>query len=417
MATPTITFRPNHPKNKDGSFKTSPCPILVEVYTKTFRTELSTGLKVYPANFTDGRATNKEKDYRAINTELARIETDIVGVCLTSHGSAGSDLKSLIRAAVRGEVKVIDEKKTVIPWIENFIKEAKVKPKTKQVYNSSLDHLKNYAAGAGLTLTWESFDLNFYGAFTQFLYDIPHCDNTVGKVIKTLKTFLSEAFERDLHQNLNFKKKSFRVISAPVDTIYLDEKEIDQFESAEVPADLIPSQKLFVFACEVGLRYSDLVQLNPNNLVTTLAGHRLDVTTKKTGEDVKISLSDRAKMLWDGWQGLPPRIPNPTFNENIKLVAEKARITKPCQRRDTIKGDVKIEWLPKFKMVTAHTARRSFATNSFLKGIPNETIMAVTGHRTEKAFKKYIKVDKEQHAAIMQKHFNKGTEEQKQKAG
>lgn len=407
MATPRISFRPNHPFNKDKSLKTTPCPILVEVYSKSLRTELSTGLKVYPANFVDGRATSKEKDYRTINTELARIETAIMDVI--ENSKPADDLKALVRSAVRGEdpKASIDQKKTVETWIESFIKEAKVKDSTKQVYRATLKHLKDYAGPRSIRLEWDIFGLAFYMEFTAYLYSIGHCDNTVGKTIKTLKTFLSEAFERDLHTNLSFKKKGFKVIQTQVDEIYLTEKEINSFDKAEVEPEFVPAQKLFVFACDVGLRYSDYARLGPNNLVTTLDGFRLDVTTQKTGEDVKIALTERAKRIWDSWNGLPPKIANQVFNRQIKEIAEKAGITEQVQSRNTIKGVVKLEWLPKCKMVTAHTARRSFATNAYSAGMPVKTIMSITGHTTEKAFNKYIRFSKAEHASIMQEFLRR----------
>lgn len=57
-----------------------------------------------------------------------------------------------------------------------------------------------------------------------------------------------------------------------------------------------------------------------------------------------------------------------------------------------------------------HTARRSFATNMYLRGIPTIAIMQLTGHTTENNFLKYIKVTKEQNAlmvAKMMKNFFK----------
>ncbi len=41
-------------------------------------------------------------------------------------------------------------------------------------------------------------------------------------------------------------------------------------------------------------------------------------------------------------------------------------------------------------MITTHTARRSFASNLTLAGVPKQYTMAVTGHKTERAFNKYI---------------------------
>lgn len=59
----------------------------------------------------------------------------------------------------------------------------------------------------------------------------------------------------------------------------------------------------------------------------------------------------------------------------------------------------------KWQLVSTHTARRSFATNMYKLGIPSITIMKLTGHRTEKAFMKYIKLNEDEHAQIIQKFW------------
>jgi integrase len=296
-----------------------------------------------------------------------------------------------------------------------------VKDSTKQIYRASLGHLRSYVTKEKLPLSWDAFDLEFYAGFTAYLYGIGHRDNTVGKTIKTLKTFISEAFERDLHQNLNFKKKGFRVVSSDADEIYLDEKEIKKIHDLKgLDPDLEQSKKRFVFYCCVGLRFGDANGINPNNITRAIdGGLRLKVTTQKTGEDVIIALDHLAEEIWNAWGCRPPRkISNPEFNKHIKIIAEKAGLTDLVQKLTTIKGKVTIEWIPKYKMVKAHTCRRSFATNSYLNGLQTQTIMAMTGHKTEKSFKKYIRINKEQHADIMAEHLRKSkpTEETVMKA-
>ena len=64
-----------------------------------------------------------------------------------------------------------------------------------------------------------------------------------------------------------------------------------------------------------------------------------------------------------------------------------------------------IETKPKFNCIMNHTARRTFATLMYLKGIPTISIMAITGHTTEENFMKYIKLDKSEHAKIVAKAF------------
>jgi integrase len=66
--------------------------------------------------------------------------------------------------------------------------------------------------------------------------------------------------------------------------------------------------------------------------------------------------------------------------------------------------------VPKYELISTHTARRSFATNAFKAGVPSISIMRITGHSTEKAFMKYIKITNEDNARLLSNHrfFNPG---------
>ena len=59
----------------------------------------------------------------------------------------------------------------------------------------------------------------------------------------------------------------------------------------------------------------------------------------------------------------------------------------------------------KYQCIGFHTARRTFATNLYLKGMPTLAIMSMTGHTTEANFLKYIKVEKEEYAERNQEFF------------
>ncbi len=58
----------------------------------------------------------------------------------------------------------------------------------------------------------------------------------------------------------------------------------------------------------------------------------------------------------------------------------------------------------KYELLTVHTARRSFATNAYLEDVPILSIMKITGHKTEKAFLKYIKISQEDNANKLINH-------------
>ena len=67
--------------------------------------------------------------------------------------------------------------------------------------------------------------------------------------------------------------------------------------------------------------------------------------------------------------------------------------------KDTIKGgkDYTIN-KPKWQLLTTHTARRSYCTNAYLSGVPIQDIMNISGHKTEKSFRVYLKMKDSEHS-------------------
>ena len=82
---------------------------------------------------------------------------------------------------------------------------------------------------------------------------------------------------------------------------------------------------------------------------------------------------------------------------------------KPVEINDPIeriryRGAEKISNMyPKYKVISAHTGRKTFATLSLEKGIPAETVMKITGHSDYKSFQRYVKVTEERKRNEMHK--------------
>jgi len=50
---------------------------------------------------------------------------------------------------------------------------------------------------------------------------------------------------------------------------------------------------------------------------------------------------------------------------------------------------------PKYKLITNHTARKTFITNSIMPGMNTKTIKEITGHKKDSVFHKYVKNSEE----------------------
>ena len=78
-----------------------------------------------------------------------------------------------------------------------------------------------------------------------------------------------------------------------------------------------------------------------------------------------------------------------------------ARINQKVEHKQTKGAKVITEQIEKYKLVTTHTARRTGATLLYLEGVDVLAIMKITGHKTEREFRKYIRVGEEENALIL----------------
>ena len=216
------------------------------------------------------------------------------------------------------------------------------------------------------------------------------------------------------------KKREFRKLEEEVDSIYLTNDELQTLFTLDLgdTPRLAKVRDLFLIGCYTGLRFSDFTQLRPANIV--LGGRILTVATQKTGARVSIPLNPNVLAILakytrtnnadtTGPGTLPRALTNQKFNQYLKELAERAGAVNPAfcsliERTRTEGGRKETRTVQKWELVTTHTARRSFATNAFLAGLPPESIMKVTGHKSAVMFMKYIKVTTEQNALLLLNH-------------
>ena len=221
---------------------------------------------------------------------------------------------------------------------------------------------------------------------------------------------MNEAVDRNLTKNLEYRNKKFRVLEEQVDKIYLTQKELKviyEMQLTGIYQKLEKVRDLFIIACYTGLRFSDLIQVRPENINDV--GTQIKVRTEKTSEIVIIPLHPLVKNIITKYKGhLPSVISNQKMNEYLKEIGELAELNTSVKIAITRGGKTENDISKKWELITTHTARRSFATNAFLMDVPTISIMKITGHRTEKSFMKYIRISQEENAnkLLTHKFFN-----------
>lgn len=336
--------------------------------------------------------------------------------------------------------KIADSKKplTLFEFIEQFIKEAPSRKVSKAgtlmnkraivQHQITFDYIKNFAIYKNRN-TFEFSDMNkaFYDGFVKYLQTFNLASNTIGQKIKHVKLWLNEAYKLELHTETKYKT-SFEGIQEKSDNVALNEEELQKLFDLDfsnektkdamkykvlIMEKLAESYKLetldvvrdgFLLECWTGCRFSDLGKITKQNIKNGL----ITIKQQKTGTEVIIPLHPISIAILEKHNYLPPKpVSNQRFNDLIKIICRIAGIND-IEKKEITKGGIKqLDYFEKWKLITSHTGRRSFATNNYRMGLDTYTIMKITGHKTESSFLKYIKVKPDEHAKRMLNHWNK----------
>jgi integrase len=280
-------------------------------------------------------------------------------------------------------------------------KKGQVADSTVTAYGNIIGQLKAFEEFRGQTIRFSNLDFNFYDELVGFLtyeYKIPRKKvpvfglrvNTIGKTIKQLRIFLKDRVRRKIIPPVDLE--GWHIPEEETDAIYLTYDEISEIYRVDLSdhSDLQISRNIFVLACLTGLRFSDFSVLKPEDLQNDMLYKKQQKSTRW----VVIPMRKEAKEIFTAeFKSRIPNIHNVTFNEQIKRIAELAGINQLI-KFSYKKGNKMIEEIrPKFAWITSHTARRSFCTNEFMAGTPVKLIMLISGHKSEKDFYRYIRID------------------------
>ena len=301
--------------------------------------------------------------------------------------------------------------KTLFQWTAYFIETVSTRKdkvtgrpltyRSIQKYFATDKHLKAFAT----TIKKKDFDFseidsNFYNNFVSYLQALNFTQNSVGKHIRVLKTMLNEAMIQNINTSNSYSQ--FRVFTEDIDTIYLNEDELQQLKNTDLSKTpyLDRVRDWFLLLAWTGCRFSDLGKVTKSDIKDETITFR----QQKTNTRVVIPLHPVVLEILEKYSySLPEVITNQKFNEYIKEACKIAEISSTEKMTRTVGGKLITETFEKWEHVTSHTGRRSFCTNMYKRGLPTLMIMSISGHKTEKSFLKYIKVKQNEHAEMMKK--------------
>lgn len=297
-----------------------------------------------------------------------------------------------------------------------------VAERTKIHQRTVVHRFQAFLADCQLADKFETFtSKDFERRYTNWCYKMKNYkQNTVIASFGVLKPLLNAAKKDGIEIDDSYYKE-LQGKGKDVDNIYLTEEEIKKIYDLDIPSlkasadiyaksNIEATRDLFIIGCWTGLRRSDINKLNDCVWSVKDGENLLYVTAEKTKRQVVIPLHPMVKAIYQKYNGVLPKLGDKAnTNNHLRNLGRLAGIDEIVPVTENRGGKVNTYNFKKYELIGMHTARRSFATNMYLRGMQTIAIMQLTGHTTESNFLKYIKVTAEQNAmmiAKMMKKFN-----------
>lgn len=311
----------------------------------------------------------RRDDALALNERLKAIKESIDGF-LTSLIRSGTEFTwERLDAFLKREEQ---HRQSFLEYVEMRIMERNdITESTRKSHTKILSSLREY----GRMTTWEELTrANIAGYYDWLLgrsivkigrdgreYSTPMKQQTVWGYMKILRTYIHDAIVRErIDRDPSVGVKVRR--GEHEQTRWLTEDEMRRIEEAELSSgSLVRVRDLFVFCCNTGLAFSDLMDFKPEKLerdgeYTYLYGRR-----KKTGQEYIVLILPKVKEILEKYGYQLPKYSNQQYNHRLKDVAREAKIDKP---------------------LSSHYGRITFGFLALNRGVRIEVVSKAMGHAT-----------------------------------
>lgn len=285
-------------------------------------------------------------------------------------------------------------------------------------------------------ITLDQVDSDFRNSFVSWLQSKDYQLLTIRNHLAIINTCMKVALSEHVTNNDKFLYDGFVPKKNPIDHIFLTPQQISEMLKFNISnkkelisrineASLNEKRKeellnfvtdrqaenirftrdIFIVGCLTGQRASDFMRINKDMIRKINNVDFIKLVQEKTKKTIYIPEDHRVKEILKRYKGKLPHIPLCKLNVHIKTIAELMGWThQPCFDR-TIKG--KKNGARFCDLISSHTARRSFATNSYAAGVPLKSIMAITGHSSEDSLRTYLHITLKESALLAARDVQK----------
>lgn len=377
--------------HKDGE-----CKIYIEILAiqkdgKKHARLIDTNLKVNPKNWDsktwDGQVKKKDPDYEHKNAILDekyylycyQIQQRAKGEMV--EGSPGQGLPSIDEMFPKVQ-------KTLVQYLDEYIKYRKstdAAANTIKSFGTLKYRLEEYQNENNIKLRFEDINLVFSDNFHAWMLKKDYNSSTIGKTYTLLITFLGYYWDRRDEINTGitdkFKNKRFR----RGNTKGFNEAHPLSYEEWNILINhkfdnphLELTKKRFMLAVSTGMRYSDLFNIKPENIIDGKIVYHPVKTRNKVNNVAQPPLNPISEGILKecGYDTTKIYVSNQKYNDALEDMWKELN-----KHHDN-----------KFGFYTSHDARDTFITFMLLEGVDVPTLLKMTGQESWLEMRKYAKI-------------------------
>lgn len=365
-------------------------------YTRT-NIEVSKDFWLDYKNNTRFRDVEKANKKVEIDEHLNKIDNHIVSRYNEEVSEIGKDwLKDVVNDFYnpKNKNKIPDN---LLQFFDFYIvsKQHEMKPNTVKRWYVIRNKVERFQKDQRTTFKIKDVNKSFLDNFINWSKAMQYSNTVINGNFKDIRTVCNEAqlYNIEVSNDLNMIKTKLK--NEATFKIYLSEEELEMIAALDnLPEHLDNARDWLIISCYTGQRISDFKRFKPEMIRKQGSRRFIDIKQVKTGKDVTIPLLPIVEEILEKRKGNYPRpISDQRYNDYIKEVCKQAGINEKVKGRiaKTMKvGTRKVSGsYEKWRLVSSHVGRRSFATNYYGK-LPTSFIKDITGHGTEAMLLRYI---------------------------
>ena len=341
------------------------------------------------------RLKSSSADALTINKRLDVLEKKLIDIYYELLNINKPITNNVLSEKLDESINGITNHMSFFDYAAKFIKdgESLKKRSTLDGYRYTIQSLKKFEKYSRRKIDWDTIDLKFYKEYQLYQFNILNNSlNLFGRRITDIKAIINDATKIGINKYLFYKE--FKITRTNSTRVYLTEGEIKRISDLDLCSNnrLDKVKDILLLTCYTGARFSDYKFIDRNSIENlNNKGYKIiKYYSPKTDKKIVTICIPETLIILKKYDFMMPDISLQRYNIYVKELCMLAGIDE-IVTLDTYKSGMPIfKTNPKYKFISSHIGRRSFATNLSKKGIPATHIMKASGHIKETDFLKYI---------------------------